>query len=136
MMENDIDKESSEWLKKLSLEEPSGDFSRNVMQSVYALENRKEKAFNYWWFLSLLPLLVGVIWYLFTIPVFAKNLTNWWTLALNYYNGINSSFGDFFSKIKGISISPMIILGFLAILSLLIIEDIFSKSRKTRLNTE
>lgn len=136
MMENDIDKASSEWLKKLSPEEPSGNFSRNVMQSIYALESRKEKDFNYWWFLTLLPVLGAGIWYLFTFPIFTRSLTNWWAVALNYYNGLNTSFGDFFSKIKGLSISPMIILGFLAILSLLVIEDIFSKSRKTKLNTE
>jgi hypothetical protein len=135
-MDNDIEKASSDWLKKLSPEEPSGNFTRNVMQSIYALESRKERYFNYWWFLTLLPVFVGGIWYLTTIPAFTTRMMAWWEAVVNYYQALDSYFGDVLSKVKSISISPVIILGFLAILSLLVIEDIFSKSRNTKLNTE
>lgn len=128
--EKDIDLATSGWLNKMTLDDPSENFSRNVMSSVYALETKtSEDNINYWWFLVLIPVLVGGGWYLSTLPEFMAKLTQIWNSTAEHYNSLNSGFGDFFGRFKDLSISPVVILIFLAILSLLIIEDIFSKSR-------
>ena len=136
-MENDknIDQATSEWLKKLSLDEPSDSFLRNVMHSVYALEKKKSNDINYWWFLLLIPVLLAGCWYLSTLPAFVERLTEIWSGIQNYYYSLNADFGDIFTRLKKITISPVVILIFLAVLSLLIVEDIFSKSRH-KLNAE
>lgn len=128
--EKDIDQATSGWLKKMTLDDPSENFSKQVMNSIFALNAKKsEDNFNYWWFLLLIPVLVAGGWYLSTLPEFMAKLTQFWTATTGYYNSLNSGFGEFFGSLKGISISPIVILIFLAVLSLLIIEDIFSKSR-------
>lgn len=139
-MENDkhIDRVADEWLKKMSLDDPSENFSRNVMQSVFTLSResaKKDDNINYWWFLLLIPVFAAAGWYLSTIHGYAEKFSLIWTSIQSYYFSLNSGFGEFFSRVKGISISPVIILVFLAILSLLVIEDIFSKSRQ-KLNAE
>lgn len=138
MMENnkEFDSVASEWLKKLPLDEPSDNFSLNVMQSVYALESNKEKGgFNYWWLLALIPVLAGLGWYLSSAPAFSEYFSSIWDSFQDYYNSLNVSFGEKVGSVKNISISPLVILGFLAILSLLVIEDIF-KSKHTKVNAE
>lgn len=132
MMENDvnIDKLTARWLKKIEPEEPSDTFANSVMQSVFAL--KVEKPFNranYWWFLLFIPVLVAGGWYLSTLPEFVTKVAAIWESILNYYHGLNAYFASIFIRIKSMTISPMIILGFLAVLSLLIIEDVFSKNR-------
>jgi len=138
MMENEtnIDKITAGWLKKVKAEEPSDRFAVNVMQSIYKLQNEKSSdEINYWWFLILIPVFVAGGWYLSTLPAFMAKLSEIWITSLNFYNSLNSSFGEMFSNLKNITISPFVILGFLAILSLLVVEDIFSKSRH-KLNAE
>ncbi len=134
--ETNIDKITAGWLKKVKAEEPSDRFAVNVMQSIYKLQNEKSSdEINYWWFLILIPVFVAGGWYLSTLPAFMAKLSEIWITSLNFYNSLNSSFGEMFSNLKNITISPFVILGFLAILSLLVVEDIFSKSRH-KLNAE
>lgn len=129
--DKNIDRATSGWLKKMTLDDPSDNFSKNVMNSIYALDARSsEDHFNYWWLLLLIPVFGAGGWYLSTLPEFLAKFTNVWTSITEYYNSLNSGFGEVFGSLKGISISPIVILIFLAILSLLIIEDIFSKSRQ------
>ena len=128
--DKNIDRATSGWLKKMTLDDPSENFSKNVMNSIYALEVKtSEDNFNYWWLLLLIPVFGAGGWYLSTLPEFMAKLTMFWTSTVEYYNSLNSGFGEMFGRLKGISISPVVILIFLAVLSLLIIEDIFSKSR-------
>lgn len=138
MMENDkdIDLATSEWLKKLPFEEPSDAFSRNVMNSVYALETKKvNDNISYWWFLLVIPVLIAAGWYLSTVPSFGNRISEIWGTAQANYTALNTEVGSIFIYLKTMTISPFIILIFLAALSLLLIEDIFSKSRH-KLNAE
>lgn len=134
MMDNndkDIDRVTSAWLEKLALEEPSEGFSKNVMGSIYALnQNKLDDKFNFWWFLPAIPVLIAGGWYLSTLPGFMVKLNIYRTWIIEFYDTLNSGFGEIFGQVKQISISPFVILIFLAILSLLVIEDIFSKSRQ------
>jgi hypothetical protein len=132
-MENDKDitAATSKWLQKLSFDEPSENFQKNIMQSVFALERKKENDnLSYWWFLLLIPAFVAGGWFLSTISGISVNLSGAWQSIQEYYFSVNTGMGEFFNRIKSINISPAIILIFLAVLSLLIVEDIFSKSRQ------
>lgn len=130
-MENDkeITAATSKWLQKLPFDEPSENFQRNVMQTIFALDAKKENdSLSYWWFLLLIPAFVAGGWFLSTS--ISVNLSGAWQSIQEYYFSINSGMGEFFHRIKSINISPAIILIFLAVLSLLVVEDIFSKSRQ------
>jgi hypothetical protein len=135
-MENNIDKITEGWLKNLEAEDPSSSFTANVMQSVYALNNSTQKTFNYWWLLTFIPLLAAGGWYLSTLPAFMEKFNAFVTVLKNYYEAGNATFGDIFKSFKSISISPMVILGFLAVLSLLLLDDIFKKSKDSKLKAE
>lgn len=128
--DRDIDLATSGWLKKLKPDDPSEDFSRKVMDSVYALQTQqKEGHFNFWWLLLLLPVFAAGGWYLSAYTTFTGQVNDFWMTIRDYYYSLNSGVGDFFIQLKKVSISPFIILIFLAALSLLLIEDIFSKNR-------
>lgn len=128
--DKDIDMAASGWLKKIPLDEPSEHFTKNVMSSVYALENYKPLSNKgYWWFLLLIPVLVAGGWYLSSLPEFIARISDILTSVRNSYTSLNAGFGEFFGRFREISISPVVILIFLAVLSLLVVEDIFSKSR-------
>jgi hypothetical protein len=128
--EKDIDMITSGWLKKLQPEDPSEEFSRKVMDSVYALRGQKqENHISLWWLLLLLPVLAAGVWYLYNYTTFMDQVNGSWMNIRNYYNSLNSNVGDFFLHMKKVTISPFVILIFLAALSLLLIEDIFSKNR-------
>ncbi|HEX3008801.1 MAG TPA: hypothetical protein VHO90_14430 [Bacteroidales bacterium] len=131
MMENnrDIEEAVSGWMKKLSFDEPSKGFSGDVMQSVYALNKSKAKNRFGYWFLVLVPILAACGWYLSLQPAFVAKFKIIWSEVQNYYDTLNSSVGEMVGQLKDISISPIVILIFMAILSLLIIEDIFSTKR-------
>jgi hypothetical protein len=135
-MENNIDKITEGWLKNLETEEPSSSFTANVMQSVYALNNATEKSFNYWWLLTSIPVFAAGGWYLSTLPLFMEKFNKFVFVLNSYYQAGNSTFADIFKSFKSITISPIIILGFLAVLSLLLLDDIFKKSKDNKLKAE
>lgn len=135
--ESNIDKLTAGWLKQMNPEDPSSGFSGKVMQSIYALKGEKDPGkHNYWWFLLLIPIFAAGGWYISTIPAYAIRINDIIHTITEYYYSMNASFGEIFTRIKSISISPLLILGFLALLSLLLIEDIFRKSRNTKLPAE
>ncbi|NJK94193.1 MAG: hypothetical protein HC905_03990 [Bacteroidales bacterium] len=115
MMENnlDIEKVTDGWLRNLEADDPPTGFNGRVMQSIYELQPAKAPyTFNYLWLLLLLPLLGAAGWYLSTFPAFVSRVTLVVSTITHYYNSANTAFGDMFTSIKNISISPMIILGF------------------------
>jgi len=139
MMKDDlnIDNISAKWMGKAGLDEPSVFFTDNVMQHVLELSQAKPpiNKFVYLWYLLFIPVLIAGGWYLSTIPEFMLKISTLWKGIQDYYLTLNIGLANTVHHIKSITISPIIVLGFLAVLSLLIIEDIFSKTKTSSNNS-
>ena len=114
---------TSRHIKSLEPDEPSADFTLKVMQSI-ALETKPEfveQQKNYWWLLIFVPVLTAITWYC----IVALKLAGYRLFSLeNNFKPFIAPFIELFSKLKGITLSPLLMVSFIAILSLLLIEDL------------
>jgi hypothetical protein len=133
MKKNDksIDRLTSKQIKNLGLDEPSPDFTFKVMQSI-ALEPQPEigiKPRKYWWLLVFVPVITAIAWYcMVTFKLIGYGLLVL-TSAENNIKPYIASFIDLFAKLKSLTISPFLIVSFIAIISLLIIEDFTARMK-------
>jgi hypothetical protein len=127
----DTKDELKKWMGKIKWEEPSDQFTNHVMQSVLALSTEEKKVARngYYWLLMLLPFLIALGWYITTLPELSIKMLKVWVAVVQYYTLINSNINNVFTHFKNITISPLLILGFLAILTLLLLDDIFIKAK-------
>jgi hypothetical protein len=123
-----IEELTSERVKNIGLEEPSADFTRKIMQSVVLLPQPeiKKKQINYW-YLIIAPI-IGLIW----LSSVVFNLTNYVIIYWQFFkNGIHpfiTSTINIFSQLK--NVSPIIIISFIAVLILLVIEEVISRNKQ------
>ena len=133
MKKNDkyMDKLLAGRIKNLGLEEPSADFTLKVMQSVAEQPAFEVKQRNYWWVLSLIPVLVGICWYFLLIFELTGYVSRFWTSIISGVQPYINAFASLTDQLKGIKVSPLLVVGFIAIMILLAIEELFSKAKRT-----
>jgi hypothetical protein len=125
MKKNDkiLEQLTSRHIKSLGQDEPSADFTLKVMQSI-AFEPQPEfveQQKNYWWLLIFVPAITAIAWYC----IVTLKLADYRLLSLeNNMKPFIAPFIELFSKLKGITLSPLLMVSFIAILSLLLIEDL------------
>jgi hypothetical protein len=118
-----IEKLTFQVIKNLELDEPSSDFTKKVMQAV-ALEPQlhlnKEK--NYWWVLVFIPVIAAISFYL-TGFLKMPELTYF---SNSFAAAIEASVNQFLlwlASLKNINISSVLVIGFIAAVLLLTIEE-------------
>jgi len=133
MKKNDknMDKLLAGRIKNLGLEDPSADFTLKVMQSVAEQPAFEVKQRNYWWVLSLIPVLVGICWYFLLIFELTGYVSRFWTSIISGVQPYINAFASLTDQLKGIKVSPLLVVGFIAIMILLAIEELFSKAKRT-----
>lgn len=130
MKKNDktMDKLSSLKIKGMGLDEPSAEFTFKIMevitkeQPVYLAKQR-----NYWWMLSFVPVMVAICYYSITIFKLTGSIQDSWSAILNVLQPFGHSISSFFAVLKSIHIPSMFLLGFMAIIALLTVEELINK---------
>jgi hypothetical protein len=127
--EENLDQVTGKLIRKTGTEEPSELFTERVMQSVIAFQQPKEvtNSFHYKWLFLLIPVLVSGGWYLTTFPVIMNKLLKILDSIGLYFNSVFSGLVHVFQQIGNISISPIVIIGSLAVLALLVIDAILTR---------
>jgi len=118
-------------IKSLGLDEPSAEFTLKVMQSIAEQPAISVTQRNYWWLLTLIPILAGIGWYILLILKLTGYITRFWESIVSgiqpYVNTIISLPDQF----KSIKVSPLLFIGFVAIIMLLTIEELYSRAKHT-----
>jgi hypothetical protein len=129
--EENLDQLTTKLVKKTGIEDPSALFTERVMQSVIAIEQAKVETntFHYKWFLLLIPAVVFGGWYLTTLPVIMNKFLKILDSLGLYFNSLFSGLVNTFQQLGNISFSPVVIIGSLAVLSLLVIDAIFTRKK-------
>ncbi len=124
-----IEELTSERIKNVGLEEPSADFTSKVMQSVVLLPQPKieKKLINYR-YLIIAPVLIGLIWLSMVIFKLTDYIIMYWQFLRNGIRPLMTSLIDIFIQLK--SVSPIIIISFIAVLLLLVIEEVVSRKKQ------
>ena len=119
-------------IKNLGPDEPSADFTQKVMQSILK-ENRPTYTLrrrNYYWLMVLIPVLIIICWYFLVLFQLTGYIDRLWISVTDSIQSFLSKFLSFFIQLRNISIQPTILISFLAVLSLLIIEEFVSRTRR------
>jgi hypothetical protein len=134
-MKNDnktIEELTSSRIKNSGTDEPSADFTQKVMQSILS-ENRPVtslKPGNYFWLLGLIPVMLIISWYFLSIFKLTGTIHHLWISATNSIHIFFSTLLSFSDELESISIESTILISFIAILSLLIIEEFVSRTKR------
>jgi hypothetical protein len=127
-----MEERTSSRIKNLGFDEPSPDFTQKVMQSIlkadrpaYAL--RPGKSF---WLMGLIPVIMIICWYLLVLFQMTGYIDRLWISVNNSVQLFLSRFISFFIQLKNISIQPTILISFITVLSLLIIEEVVSLTKR------
>jgi hypothetical protein len=129
--EENLDQVTGKLIKETGIEEPSVLFTERVMQSVIALQQAKEvtNTFHYKWLLLLIPAVVFGGWYLTTFPVIMNKFLKILNSIELFFNSLFSGLVNAFHQLGNVSISPIVIIGSLAVLSLLVIDAILTRKK-------
>jgi hypothetical protein len=129
--EENIDQVTGKLIKKTGIEEPSALFTERVMQSVIAFQQTKEEtnSFQYKWLLLAFPVVIFGGWYLTTFPLILNKFLEILDSVGQYFNSLFSGLINTFQQLGNISISPIVIMGSLAVLSLLVIDAILTRKK-------
>jgi hypothetical protein len=128
-----IDELTFHHIKNLGVDEPSADFTQKVMQSVSKEYQtiHTEKKRNYVWLISLIPVSIILGWFFLVMFDGTAYINRLWITATSSLHSIFSLFSPVFNQLKNLSVQPMIVISFIAMLSLLIIEEFISRAKKT-----
>lgn len=123
-------------VKKTSIEEPSSYFTEQVMQSVLAVDPPilKVKSQYYSWPFLVVPLLVAGGAYLSIFPEILSKIVNILNFIGLYSIRFFSVLANSFHQLANISISPIVIIGSVAVFILLVIETILTKNKIPDIN--
>jgi hypothetical protein len=127
-----IEELTSSLIKNLGLDEPSDDFTQKVMQSIlkanrpaYSLQSGKS-----FWLIGLIPVIIIICWYILVHFQLTGYIDRLWISVTDSIQSFLSKFLSFFIQIKNISVQPTILISFIAVLSLLIIEEFVGRTRR------
>ena len=128
-----IDELTFHHIKSLGFDEPSAGFTQKVMQSVSKEYQtiHTEKKRNYVWLISLIPLSIILGWSLLAMLDGTAYVYRLWITATSSLQSIFSLFSPVSHQLKNLSVQPMIVIIFIAMLSLLVIEEFISRAKKT-----
>jgi hypothetical protein len=126
-----IEEITSGWIKNLGPDEPSADFTQKVMQSILS---EKQPAYfsrqrNYFWLTGLIPVIIIISWYLLVIFHLTGYIDHLWISVTKFIQTVLSDVLSLFIQLKSISIQPSILIGLIAILFLLIIEEFAGRTK-------
>ena len=127
-----LDKLITGRIKNLGLEEPSADFTFKVMQSiasepsVYVVKQR-----NYRWVWALVPILIGFAWYSLVFFELTGYISRLWATIISTTQTYVTSLIPMMDQFRHLSIPPFLLIGFIAILTLLTIEELISRPKHT-----
>ncbi len=119
-------------IKNLGLEGPSADFTFKVMQAVvseqpvYGVKQR-----NYWWLLTLIPVFVGIVWFSIVYFGLTVYISNFWVSVVSVVQPYANALVSMVKQVKHISIPMFLPIGFIAILTLLTIEELIGRTKHT-----
>jgi hypothetical protein len=118
-------------VEKTSIEEPSSLFTERVMQSVFALEPQvvKSKKSYYSLIIIVIPVLIAGGWYLSGFPAISSKVAEILTFMGLYSNRFFSVFAATFHQLAAISMSPIVLIGSIAIFILLLIETLLTRKK-------
>jgi hypothetical protein len=129
--EDDLDRITGDLVKKIGTEEPSRLFAERVMQSVYAVHSpgKKPVRIHYYWLFLIVPAIIAGGWYLSAIPeLMAKSLKIYYAINL-YFNSILTGLANTLHHLISISVSPLVLIGAMAVFFLMLIEAILTRKR-------
>ena len=133
MLRNDdeLDRLTGELMRKSGTEEPSFNFTESVMQSVKAVQApvREINILKYLWALPILAITIGGGWYLLTLPAFTDRLLKYYDAGIAVSSNVFTFAVQFIQGVKNFTYSPIILIGFIAALSLLLIDFIYSRKK-------
>jgi hypothetical protein len=129
--EEDLNRITGKLVKKTGMEGPSTLFTERVMQSVFAVQPPIEKyrTLQYLWFLLAVPVFIAACWYLTTLPEIMNKFLKYIDALGIFFYSIFSFIAEFVQKLEGLSKSPTILIGSLAVLILLVIETILTRRK-------
>lgn len=127
-----IDELTFRRIKNLRPDEPSVDFTQKVMQSIlsevkssYTLPGRYR-----FWLMGLIPVILISGWYLFAILQWTGHIDTLWIAATALLQPLINIFRSLFMQLESLRIPPAILFIFVAILSLLVVEEFFDRKRQ------
>ncbi len=127
----EIERLTGELVKNTPMEEPSALFTERVMQSVFAAKAPVVKQasfnYNYYWLLLTIPAVIAGGWYISVSPVLMNKIFLFLEPLGILMHSIASVFTDFLHQLINISVSPMILIGSAAVLSLLVFENLITR---------
>lgn len=136
-MQNDqeLDNLTHKLVKSMGEAEPSSNFTDEVMKSVLKvpvpLQNAQTR--GWYWLLLLIPVFLFGGFYLYAFPEVLNSSLHFFKPYLNYFTSITSVFTQFVHNLLSIHLSPLVLIGSLAIF-LLVITDILASGRKFKVN--
>lgn len=131
MQKDRLDIATGKLLSKVQPDEPSAEFTGNIMQMILTQPDVEVKAKSalYWWLLLLLPL-AGIIWQLvYPVPAVTMVLTNTWKLAAGLFSSLFDAFKSLVEPLAGFHISPVYMGAVFALLFLIIADQLLGKSK-------
>jgi hypothetical protein len=124
------DKTTADRIKNLGLDEPSADFTNKVMQLIVSEQPLyTEKPRNYWWLLLLIPVLSGIIGYSLVFFRLTGYISHFWDSLQSTINPFINTIISSADQFKHINLPAYMLLGFTAILALLTIEELISRTK-------
>ena len=129
--EDDLDRIAGKLVKKTGTDEPPAQFTDRVMQTVFALEPQivKSKTKYFLWLLMVIPLLIAGGWYLSGFPEIINKLMNISAFIRLYFISVFTGLAKSYHHLSNISISPIVVIGSIAVFILLMIETFLTKNK-------
>ena len=127
--DEEIDKLIAGSIRSIGLDEPSADFTLNVMQAITVEKPVIANQSRYWWWLSLIPLLMGLIWGSIYFFKLSGPISHFFSKVISSAQPLFGSITTIPEQLKAVKIPPILILGFVAIMMLLAIEELISRTK-------
>lgn len=121
----------SKSIKELGLDEPSADFTSNIMQAVSAQPAIAPKQDQYWWWLSVIPVMGVIAWFVLYGSMLTGYISQFWESLGSLVHPYIQAVTSFPEHVKNMKVSPLLLAGFLAIVVLLTIEELQRKAKHT-----
>ena len=126
---NPIDRDLDTLIRQIELDEPSRSFTDHVMQAIVpqALPVLKETGFSRFWLLLILPFCGISFWIISLMYDMTSFGFQIWNNVLSYFLQLKTTILYLIEKIGHITVSPLVLAGLVAVVMLLIIDELFNR---------
>ena len=126
-----LDRLTGKLMKQAGTDEPSGNFTDRVMQSVLAVQTLKQesKTQQYYWFLLFVPVVSAAGWYLSTLPGIMMKILEYIESVKLFFLSVFSILTGLVQNLENIAKTSALQIGFLAILFLLVFETLLTRKK-------